>query len=102
MRYRRFVCFLLGIWIGVSAMLALAVYQNFNTVDDILRTPPQQASTILKALGTDDARKLLRYTAGMENVNTFETWEDFQFALGLLVSAILFLESPTRDRKSTR
>jgi len=96
MRYRRIICFLLGIWVGVSAMLALAAYQNFNTVEAVLKEPPEQGSRIFKALGPSDARMLLRYTASREHTSTFETWEEIQFGIGLLLIAMLFLETSTR------
>ncbi len=96
MRYRRIICFLMGVWIGVSALLALEVFQSFNAVDDVLRTPPERVSLMFKALGPDRARALLRYTAGRQNVSTFEDWEDIQLALGLLISGMLFIERPTR------
>jgi hypothetical protein len=39
---------------------------------------------------------LLRYTAGREHTGAFETWEDIQFGIGLLLAAMLFLEASTR------
>lgn len=96
MRSRRIICFLLGIWVGVSALLTLASYQSFNTVETVLKEPPDQASRIFKTLGPSDALMLLRYTAGREHIGTFETWEDIQFAIGLLLMAMLFLEGATR------
>lgn len=95
MRNRRVVCFLMGIWIGVSAMLALNVYRNFDAVEAIVKAPPEQAR-IFKIIGPDNARALLRYTAGVENADTFEVWEDIQFGLGILIMAVLFLASSTR------
>src|SRR5438874_8645290 len=67
MRYRRIVCFLMGSWIGVSAMLALAVYRNFDAVETILKSPPEleQTQRIFTMLGSENARMLLRYTAGV-------------------------------------
>lgn len=96
MRNRRIVCFLMGIWIGVSAMLAFNVYRNFDAVDAVLKSPPEQADRIFKGLGPDNARMLLRYTAGLENANTYESWEDVQLVLGLLIVAVMFLSSSTR------
>lgn len=96
MRYRRIVCFLLGAWIGVSAMLALDAYRRFEAVDAVLKSPPEQAVKILKILGPDNARRLLRYTAGVQNSGTFETWETIQLALGVLITLVLFLGSSTR------
>jgi len=86
----------MGIWIGVSAMLAFNVYRNFDAVEAVLKSPPDQAGTILKILGPDNARMLLRYTAGIENSDTFEAWEDIQLGLGLLIMTVLVLGSSTR------
>lgn len=86
----------MGIWIGVSAMLAFNVYRNFDVVETVLNSPPEQAGRILKVLGPDNGRMLLRYTAGVENSSTFEVWEDIQLALGLLIVVVMFLSSSTR------
>ena len=96
MRNRRIICFLMGTWIGVSAMLALSIYRNFDAVDAALKSPPEQAGRILRALGPDSARMLLRYTAGIENSEIFDTWEDIQAALGLLIAVVMFLSPSTR------
>lgn len=96
MRYRRTVCFLLGVWTGVSAMLSFNAFQNFDTVDEILKAPPEQGSRIFNQLGPENSRALLRYMAGKENVNTFQTWEQIQFAIGFAATLLLFLGSTTR------
>jgi len=95
MRNRRIVCFLMGIWIGVSGMLALNVYRNFDSVETVLKSPPEQAGRVIKILGPN-ARMLLRYAAGVETSDTFEVWEDLQFALAFLIMGLLFLSSSTR------
>ena len=86
----------MGVWLGVSAMLAFNVFRNFEAVDSVLKSPPEQAEKILKTLGPENARMLLRYSAGVENGNTFEVWEDIQLALGVLLAMVLFLSSSTR------
>lgn len=96
MRFRRIVCFLMGTWIGVSAMFALDVYRKFDAIDVVLKSPPEQEGEMFKLLGTDKARMLLRYTAGAETSSTFEVWENIQFALGLLIALVLFVASSTR------
>lgn len=96
MRYRRVVCFLLGVWLGVSAMLAYGVYRNFDAVESMLKSPPDHVNRISQMVGQDNIRMLLRYAAGVENADTFETWENIQFGLGLLVAVVLFLSSTTR------
>ncbi len=95
MRNRRIICFLTGIWLGVSAMLAFTVMQDFNTVDDLLKSPPELAVNALKAAGPD-ARTLLRYSAGAQNVARFEIWELAQIVFGIVIVTVLFVESSTR------
>jgi hypothetical protein len=77
-------------------LLAINVYQNFNAIDDILKSPPEQVQKDVHFLGQQNIRLLLRYTAGIENVNVFDTWEEIQIGLGLLAMMLLFLESSTR------
>jgi hypothetical protein len=96
MRYHRIIFFLLGIWIGVSAMLAFTVYLDFATVDAILKSPPEQGHKAFSQSGPDNTRAMLHYTAGVQIVNRFTAWEYVQFALGLLITAMLFVESSTR------
>ena len=96
MRNRRIVCFLMGSWIGVSLMLAVAAYRSFDAVDGVLKSPPEEAGQILKALGPANARMLLRYTTGVETADTFEIWEYIQLALGLIITVVMFLAPSTR------
>jgi hypothetical protein len=96
MRYRRIVFFLLGTWIGVSAMLAFAVYLDFVTVDAILKAPPELGHKLFSQTGPDTTRALLRYAASAENVSRFTAWEYAQFALGIWIAATLFVGASTR------
>ena len=90
------ICFFLGAWIGVSVILALATYENFYTVTLVLKSPPAPLKEALQLLGPERSRALLRYTAGLENVTTFQDWENLQFLLGAGVALMLFLERSTR------
>jgi hypothetical protein len=96
MRYRRIVFFLLGTWIGVSAMLAFTVYLDFDTVDAILKSPPELGHKLFSQTGPESARALLRYAAGAQNVTRFTAWEYVQFALGIWIAATLFIGASTR------
>ena len=71
--------------------MAFVATGNFQTVSEILKTPPPQADKMIKVLGDENARLLLRYLAGEENRLFFETWETAQLVLGLLLTALLFL-----------
>ena len=85
----------MGAWLGVSVMLALGVYRNFDSVESVLKAPPEKAERIVRVLGPD-VRRLLRYTAGVQNAKTFEVWEDIQIGLGALIAMVLFLSSSMR------
>jgi hypothetical protein len=96
MRSRRLICVLLGVWLGVSAMLAVQVYESFDAVAGVLKAPPDRAKDMIRELTPVKTSALLRYTAGLENIYTYETWEEIQIVLGILISATLALERHTR------
>jgi hypothetical protein len=96
MRHHRIIFFLLGIWIGVSAMLALTAYLDFDTIDAILKSPPELGHKAFSQAGPDNTRAMLRYAAGVQIVSRFTAWEYVQLALGLLITAMLFAEGSTR------
>jgi hypothetical protein len=91
MHYSRISAFLLGAILTGSLFMAFVASGNFQTVSEILKTPPPQADKMIKVLGDENARLLLRYLAGEENRLFFETWETTQLVLGLLLAALLFL-----------
>jgi hypothetical protein len=91
MHSSRISAFLLGALLTGSLFMAFVATGNFQTVSEILKTPPPQADKMIKVLGDENARLLLRYLAGEENRLFFETWETAQLVLGLLLTALLFL-----------
>jgi hypothetical protein len=91
MHHSRISAFLLGALLLGSLFMAFVATENFQTVSEILKSPPPQAEKMIKALGDENARLLLRYMAGEENRLFFETWETAQLVLGLLLAALLFL-----------
>jgi hypothetical protein len=94
MRIRRLVCFLLGVWVGISLILALNAYLTFSAIDEVMRTKPGLWGA--SVFGPDHFRVMLRYTAGVGIANMFDTWELIQIGIGLTAAALLFLESSTR------
>jgi hypothetical protein len=91
MHYSRISAFLLGGLLIGSLFMGFVATGNFQTVSEILKSPPPQAEKIIKILGDENARLLLRYQAGEENRLFFQTWETAQLALGLLLAVLLFL-----------
>jgi hypothetical protein len=91
MHYSRISAFLLGALLLGSLFMAFVATGNFQTVSEILKSPPPQAEKMIKQLGDENARLLLRYQAGEENRLFFESWETAQLVLGLLLAGFLFL-----------
>ena len=102
MHYSRISAFLLGGLLIGSLFMGFVATGNFQTVSEILKSPPPQAEKMIKALGDENARLLLRYQAGEENRLFFQTWETAQLVLGLLLAALLFLMGNRRLLANSR
>ena len=89
MHYTRIAAFFLGAWLLGSVFQAFVATRNFRVVDEALQAPPAQAGTMFQKLGPDSSRQLLRYLAGEENRQMFETWELAQLAIGAVLTALL-------------
>jgi hypothetical protein len=96
MHYSRISAFLLGALLLGSLFMAFVATGNFQTVSEILKSPPPQAEKMIKQLGDENARLLLRYQAGEENRLFFESWETAQLVLGLFLAGLLFLTGKSR------
>jgi hypothetical protein len=96
MHYSRISAFLLGALLTGSLFMAFVASGNFQTVSEILKSPPPQADKMIKVLGDENARLLLRYLAGEENRLFFEIWETAELVLGLLLAGLLFLAGNRR------
>ena len=96
MHYSRISAFLLGALFTGSLFMAFVASGNFQTVSEILKSPAPQADKMIKILGDENARLLLRHLAGEENRLFFETWETAQLVLGLLLAGLLFLAGNRR------
>lgn len=96
MHYSRISAFLLGALLTGSLFMAFVATGNFQTVSDILKSPPPQAEKMIQVLGDQDARLLLRFLAGEENRLFFQSWETAELILGLLVAGLLFVAGNRR------
>src|SRR5438046_1418019 len=93
MHFRRFTCVLLGVWLGGVIMMVIMAAQSFRTVDRILIEPSAGAEPVLKRMGYETARTLLRWEAGEQNRRMFEISENVQLAMGVAVLFILLFGS---------
>ena len=84
MHFRRFACFLLGLWLGGGLFMDMVVTQNFRSVDRLLAKPAPLAAEQIAKLGPDAARVFLRHQVSEQNRWYFENWEVMQIVLGAL------------------
>lgn len=97
MRVRRFLCLLLGVWLGASLWMAVSATQSFRTVNAILNSPPKPVTGVIEAIGPDTVRQVLRYQAGETNRRLFDMWGLSQFVIALGVFLlVLFATSAGR------
>ncbi len=87
----RIAAFLLGALLLGSVFMAFAATENFQTVSQILNSPPPEVDKMINVLGPEQARMLLRYLAGEENRLFFQTWETAELGIGLALIALLVL-----------
>ena len=91
MHSTRISAFLLGALFLGSLFMAYVATENFQTVSQILKSPPPEVDRMIKSLGAEDARALLRYLAGEENRLFFQTWEVAELTMGVALVAFLIL-----------
>ena len=96
MHYSRISAFLLGALLAGTLFMAFVATENFQTVSEILKTPPPQAEKMIQQLGDENARLLLRYQAGEENRLFFQSWEVAELVLGLILAGLLFIPNNRR------
>ena len=97
MSTRRFVAFLLGVWLGGSLFMYVIATHNLESADRVLGSSPPAAAKIIDSLGADSARLLLRYQASELNRVYFEYWGVAQLVIGGAVFGLLLFA--TREGK---
>jgi len=97
MHFRRFACFLLGLWLGGGLFMDMVVTQNFRSVDRLLAKPAPPAAQQLDKLGPDAARVLLRHQVSEQNRWYFETWGVIETAIGATLLLILLFGSTEKN-----
>jgi len=97
MSTRRFVAFLLGVWLGGSFFMYVIATHNLESADRVLGSPPPAAVKIIDSVGFDSARLLLRHQASELNRVYFEYWGVAQLIIGGAVFGMLLFA--TREGK---
>lgn len=96
MHYSRISAFLLGALLLGSLFMAFVATENFQTVNEVLKSPPPQAEPMIRALGDENARLFLRHLASEENRLFFQDWEVAELVLGLGLLVSLYLGRKNR------
>ncbi len=95
MHHGRVASFLLGAWLAGSVLMWGIASQSLGVVDEAMSSPPAGAGKLIQAIGSDNARALLRYSAGEQNRFLFEWWEfvEMGLAVALILTLVLGLKS---------
>jgi hypothetical protein len=96
MHTRRMATFLLGIWIGCSALMALLAVENLRSAARVMDGAAPSAAKMIETLGTGNASLLLSYQAAEQTRTYLSTWENAQIALAVVLGACLFLGTQKR------
>jgi hypothetical protein len=96
MHTRRMATFLLGIWLGCGALMALLVVENLRSASRVMDSPSAPAAKLIEKLGTEDALLLLSYQASEQSRAYVNVWEEAQMGLALVLGICLFLGTQKR------
>lgn len=97
MSARRFLAFLLGVWLGGSLLVSVAAIHNLGSVESRLDSLSPAAAKLIEPLGHDLAGRLLRHHSSELNRAYFEQWGMAQLAIGVAVFGTLLFG--TREGK---
>ena len=97
MHFRRFACFLLGLWLGGGLFMDMVVTQNFRSVDRLLAKPAPPATQQIEKLGPAEARVFLRHQVSEQNRWYFETWGLIGAGIGAALLLILIFGSTEKN-----
>jgi hypothetical protein len=95
--FRRFACFLLGLWLGGGLFMDMVATQNFRSVDRLLERPAVPAALQLAKLGPDAARVFLRHQVSEQNRWYFETWGLIETGIGAAVLLVMLFGSTEKN-----
>ncbi len=89
MNARRFVCILLGLWLGASLFMTFVAVMNFRMVSEVLANPQPELASYIKAIGPDRMRMLFRHEAAEVNRALFNYWGFAQVGFSVLTFGLL-------------
>jgi len=97
MHLRRFLCFLLGIWLVGGLMVTGIATENFSLADRLATHPNPTAAAQLRNTSASTVHTVMRFQAAEENRYYFKLWEYAQMGLGAFFFA--FVLFGTRENK---
>ena len=89
MHLRRFLCFLLGIWLVGGLLVAWFATENLSLADELATHPNPTAAAQLRTISAGTLRTVMRFQAAEENRRYFKFWEYAQLGLGAFFFAFV-------------
>ena len=89
MHTRRFVAFLLGVWLVGMVLVAYISHGNLSTTQGIVESGGEAARRHLEMSGRENSIPLLRHNTAEINRSMVQSWEWMQLGLGLVVLCTL-------------
>ena len=89
MHTRRFVAFLLGVWLGGMVLVAYISHGNLSTTQGIVESGGEAARRHLEMSGRENSIPLLRHNTAEINRSMVQSWEWMQLGLALVVLSTL-------------
>ena len=96
MHTRRMATFLLGIWLGCSALMIWFQFQNLRFAAGLLDTPSDSAAAMTKKLPDTELRLMLRYHAVEQSRRYTYLWEEVELGLAVALGGCLLVGTQRR------
>lgn len=84
----------LGVWVGWTLFMWFAATRSFQTVEEVLKSPPAQFSSDVHGLEPRQTREILRYLASEINRTYFRAYGWGQLALGAVLLFLVAWKTP--------
>lgn len=89
MNARRFVCIILGLWLGASLFMTFVAIMNFRMVNEVLANPQPELAAYIKIISPERMRLLYRHEAAEVNRALFLYWGYAQVGISIFLFGLL-------------
>src|SRR5262249_23255081 len=85
MHTRRLTTLLLGLWLGASILMDWIAMDSFSVVDDSFQSARDREPAMVKSIGVDPVKALLRYQTAELNRHHLYLWGYVQSVFGIVL-----------------